>query len=246
MIPLSFKGTVWRVLCVAFVALSVLTLWQLQDFRNDVAKDQADDQSKLEKVSSSQQTASRQAQALEAQVRGLGKKPVVDRKDIPAPVSMPGPAGQRGERGDPGQIGSIGAMGPIGPQGLPGPRGIPGPPGIAGPPPRCFTLPGQCVGETGTQGPQGETGATGTTGDTGPEGPQGETGAVGPQGDVGPEGPQGPIGPEGQTGQTGPAIRAWTWTQDGFKHTCTDSDGDLAYECTTEPVTPPAGISKGR
>src|SRR5216117_1234005 len=67
-------------------------------------------------VTTSQQIASQQAQALATQVKSLGKIPVVKPEEIPAPI-----AGPQGAQGDPG------VQGPIGPQGIPGPAGPMGP-----------------------------------------------------------------------------------------------------------------------
>ncbi|MGH3329546.1 MAG: hypothetical protein ACRDPT_17440 [Streptomycetales bacterium] len=46
---------------------------------------------------------------------------------------------------------------------------------------------------------------------------------------------QGPQGEPGPQGDPGPAVASFQFTQDGVTFVCTDSDGDLAYECAEQP-----------
>jgi hypothetical protein len=98
------------------------------------------------------------------------------------------------------------------------------------------------VGPQGDVGPQGLTGATGATG---PQGPRGLKGATGPAGAAGAKGEPGPAGRDGKDGTDGadgadgavgpagyPTSFTFTWLG-GQEFTCTDSDGDHAYTCTT-------------
>lgn len=119
----------------------------------------------------------------------------------------------QGEPGPQGPAGIQGIPGPRGPRGDPGPKGAPG---SIGPP-----------GPTGSFGPEGQAGEKGDTGATGEQGATGETG------------PQGPEGPRGDTGPQGPAgyPDSFTFNMMGADWTCTDPDGDHAYEC--QPQTPP-------
>lgn len=82
---------------------------------------------------------------------------------------------------------------------------------------------GRCVGP---RGPRGEPGADGVTPPclSMPEQCQGATGAQGGQ---------------GLQGVQGPPPTSWTFTVGLTTYTCTDSNGDLAYECTAQPVLPP-------
>jgi hypothetical protein len=109
--------------------------------------------------------------ALQAQVRGLGAKPVV----VPPPVTvegLPGVPGLTGPRGFRGFPGATGVKGATGADGRAGAKGDTGP-----------------VGPMGPQGPQG---------DKGERGEQGPPGDAGPQG---PTGPPGPVCPDGYTAQ---------------------------------------------
>lgn len=170
-----------RWLIGAFVVLSAVTLAQSCDNRNDLGR-----------VTSSQQTASKQASALERQVKDLGATPVVRKEDIPPPAK-----GDPGQPGEPGSTGPIGPQGPQGVQGRQGIRGLPGPVGPTGAPgrtPQCL-LTGNCVGpqgipgKDGINGKDGAPGADGKNGDDGLPGKDGEPGAdstvPGPQGEKG-------------------------------------------------------------
>lgn len=148
------------------------------------------------RVTSSQQTASQQAQALAKQVQSLGKTPVVNPTEIPTPI--PGP---QGAQGDPG------IQGPIGPQGVPGPpgpQGPQGPMGLAGRTPPCILLPGACQGAQGPAGTAGKPGADGTPGVDGKDGVDGAKGDQGIPGKDGVDGKDGPPGPQGEPGPTCP------------------------------------------
>lgn len=85
---------------------------------------------------------------------------------------------------------------------------------------------GRCRGPAGEDGEMGAAGRDGVTPPcmSAPEQCQGQSGAVGPMG------PQG--GP-------GPAPASWTFTVGLTTYTCVDTNGDLAYECTGQTVSPP-------
>lgn len=134
----------------------------------------------------------------------------VDFLEIPVP-------GVQGDQGLPGQRGITGLPGIRGPEGEEGPPGPLGPLGPVG-------TPGE-AGAPGPSGEPGEAGPAGAAGKTGAEGPRGPAGEAGPAGDPGPAGPQGP------PGETGPAIATFTFTFSDVTYTCSDPDGDLAYEC---------------
>lgn len=106
-------------------------------------------------------------------------------------------------------------------------------------------------------GPQGDVGPQGPAGPTGPPGPQGEPGAKGKKGadgapgasvtgPVGPAGADGKDGKDGADGAPGPAGPAgypasFSFTGVGGQvFTCTDPDGDHAYQCESSggPATP--------
>lgn len=103
------------------------------------------------------------------------------------------------------------------------------------------------VGPTGAAGATGATGPTGATGARGPRGlrglmglpgPTGATGATGPAGATGAKGEPGKDGADGATGATGPAgyPASFSFTSIGGKTvTCTDPDGDHAYDCAPAP-----------
>jgi hypothetical protein len=97
------------------------------------------------------QELANQAEALAQQVRGLGKRPVVEPRS-PAEI-IPGPEGPVGP------IGPMGLQGPAGPTGTPGPVGETGPEGPQGP-----------AGEPGPAGTDGAPGADGTDGADGADG----------------------------------------------------------------------------
>lgn len=110
----------------------------------------------------------------------------------------------------------ISTGGEPGPMGLMGPRGSVGPQGTPG-----------SVGERGPEGPPGAT----IVGPQGPRGLTGEQGASGPQGEKGDAGERGDTGPQGERG---PAVESFTFTHDGVTYTCSDPDGNLAYDCTPQ------------
>lgn len=105
-------------------------------------------------------------------------------------------------------VGERGERGDSGPQGPPGRDGRDGAPGVAG--------------VQGPAGPAGPSGPAGVAGAAGPAGPQGEPGEAGPPG---------ADGAPGATGPQGPAPSSWTFTHLNKTWTCSDPDGDLAYEC---------------
>lgn len=121
-------------------------------------------------------------------------------------------AGVDGPELVPGPQGETGQRGPQGPEGDPGP---PGP-----------------VGPMGAMGADGLAGPDGAPGSDGEVGAPGETGPAGTAGAPGPPGPQGEPGPAGAQGDPGPPPESWSFTWLGTTWTCTDPDGDLAYECT--------------
>jgi hypothetical protein len=188
---------IWYGLVAGFIVLSTLTLIQQLHTRQELS----DTRIVLADVSGSQQTAAKQAQALEAQVRGLGKVPVVSRTAIPTPVPTPVPV--PGPQGDPG------IQGPIGPQGIPGVDGRQGPAGprgamgLAGRTPPCVLLPGACQGAAGPAGAIGKAGADGTPGVDGKNGADGVKGDAGAQGIPGADGKAGKDGVDGKAGADG-------------------------------------------
>lgn len=101
----------------------------------------------------------------------------------------------------------------------PGERGPAGPPGLSIPGPRGPR------GPAGARGPRGGSGSPGVS-ITGPAGPAGES-ITGPQGES-------IVGPQGDTGPAGPAIASFTFTQGGHTWICTDPDGDLVYDCSSD------------
>lgn len=111
-------------------------------------------------------------------------------------------ADEHGERGDPGATGADGRDGRDGRDGLT----------VEGP-----------------QGPPGPEGASGTDGAAGPPGPQGEPGQ---DGLTGAQGPPGPAGSDGAPGAPGSPPVSFVFVAGGVTYTCTDPDGDLAYECS--------------
>lgn len=106
-------------------------------------------------------------------------------------------------------------------------------------------VPAASVPEDGKDGTAGDDGQDGRDGRDGMDGltvvgPPGADGVDGKDGRdgvsvVGPQGPAGPAGPPGATGATGPAGSApvvFSFVAGGVLYTCTDPNGDLAYECT--------------
>lgn len=175
------------VLVVAILTVGLVTAYGQYQTRRDLIA-----------VTTSQQIAANQAQALENQVRGLGKTPVVRREDIPAPVQGP-----QGRQGDPG------IQGPIGPQGVPGqpgprgPQGPPGPMGLAGRTPPCVLQLGGCVGKAGSDGKPGRDGVDGKNGIDGKDGAKGNQGEPGQPGADGQPGVDGKDGADGAPGAKG-------------------------------------------
>lgn len=99
-------------------------------------------------------------------------------------------------------------------------------------------------GEDGTDGltivgPAGSDGAPGV-GTPGPAGQDGTDGRDGRDGEsiIGPQGPPGEtvVGPQGAPGTPGAAPGSITFVAAGVTYTCTDPDGDLAYECQQQMV----------
>lgn len=90
------------------------------------------------------------------------------------------------------------------------------------------------TGPTGARGPRGFTGLDGATGMPGAPGPVGPKGDPGPAGPAGADGKNGTDGAAGATGATGPAgyPDVFVINLAGTTFTCTDPDGDHAYECT--------------
>ncbi|WP_460071055.1 collagen-like protein [Streptomyces sp. YKOK-I1] len=109
-------------------------------------------------------TAVEDRDALAAQVRELGGKPVAGPKGEPG-TSVTGPPGAQGVPGP------TGPSGPSGAPGRDGTDGVSGTPGATGQP-----------GAVGATGPQGERGATGPQGEQGPRGNEGPAGPACPDG----------------------------------------------------------------
>lgn len=89
-------------------------------------------------------------------------------------------------------------------------------------------------------GPSGLNGTDGTNGADGVDGRDGRDGQtiIGPQGADGPQGPPGQTvaGPQGPPGAEGASPASFTFIAGGVTYSCTDPDGDRAYEC---PATVP-------
>ncbi len=208
---------------VVAAVLTALTLYQVMAMRADLQQANAD----RVDYATKQQTASKQATALANQVKEHKIVPVVDPKDIPAPVQIPGPVGP---------VGPQGLQGPPGPQ---GPMGPPGAPGQTGPAPSCLLTIAKCIGQKGDTGVQGEvgpvgpTGAQGATGQDGLNGATGATGPTGPQGQPGPSGPQGDQGPAGAKGADGKNAYPFTFqfTSMGSTYTCVVESPNTTAVC---------------
>lgn len=199
------QNLVTSALALAFVVLSVLTVYGFYEARERDRVLQASSEAQLaatqaqnESLQRKFKNSTRQTRALIDQVRRLGGKPVINPSDIPQ--------GPQGPQGVQGPVGEAGAQGPIGPQGPPGENGRPG-----------------RDGADGADGPPGPAGADGQPGPPGPAGPEGPAGPPGPKGDQGGEGPPGY--PESFIFTYGDGIgRERTYR-------CTDPDKDRHYSC---------------
>lgn len=167
----ALSAAKWVVVVVGFaligVALAVIAGRQA-DHSADIANADARRVALEAALVEQQQTS----QALAAQVRQLGERPVVSPGEAPEVVTIPGLTGPQGATGPAGARGARGLSGKRGPRGF-----------------------------TGLDGPVGATGATGPQGATGPAGPQGPPGAQGEPGKDGADGPACPDGyhPENRT-----------------------------------------------
>jgi hypothetical protein len=166
--------------------------------RNDDQQSQIDElQSDRDRLIAGRQELVSGFDQLQAQLAGLGERPVVEEE--PEELSPPPDDLDAGD-------GPVVVVGPEGPPGLRGPQGAPPTPTQILSAVSIFCIDGSC---DGPQGPRGVTGATGASGPVGATGPQGVAGSDGAQGETGPAGPTGgtgPTGPQGPQGPPGPGI----------------------------------------
>lgn len=221
-----------RILILAFVILSVTTLLQTynQGQEADARIDKtAEQRNALADVA---QTNSDAVALLQAQVRDLGEKPVVQTSDLADPEEVadnPPPADTLTDdevatavatfcqstescTGDQGPRGTRGFQGERGERGERGEAAVVSPEQVAIAVSTYCSANGDCRGPEGVQGDPGENGVNGDTGAQGPQGPpptdEAVIAAVGVycaahNGCQGPQGPEGPQGPQGPPGPQG-------------------------------------------